>query len=102
MKRLIMVICCNDSGFKKIILWFISKYTRPWCFKNMNLNSINYEYRVNKQACMMELYSRNMFDNLIKKWMVESLLLANNCLAYLKPIEGLKNIKLFFLSPNTT
>ncbi|GJS00100.1 CENP-B homolog protein 2-like protein [Tanacetum coccineum] len=42
-ERLTVAICCNEDGSEKLPLWIIGKYAKPRCFKNVNLNSLNYE-----------------------------------------------------------
>ncbi|CAK8575173.1 unnamed protein product [Lathyrus sativus] len=49
-ERLTEVICCNEDGSEKIHLWIIGKYAKPCCFKNVNMNSLNCQYRANKRA----------------------------------------------------
>ena len=49
-ERLTVVICCNEDGSEKIPLWIIGKYAKPRCFKNVNMNSLDYQYRANKKA----------------------------------------------------
>jgi len=49
-ERLTVVICCNEDGSEKIPLWIIGKYTKLRCFKNVNMNSLDCQYRANKKA----------------------------------------------------
>ena len=49
-ERLMVVICCNEDGSEKIPLWIIGKYAKPRCFKNVNMNSLDCQYRANKKA----------------------------------------------------
>ncbi|GJU02804.1 CENP-B homolog protein 2-like protein [Tanacetum coccineum] len=41
-ERLTVAICCNEDGSEKLPLWIIGKYAKPRCFKNVNLNSLNW------------------------------------------------------------
>nr|GEV69299.1 hypothetical protein [Tanacetum cinerariifolium] len=41
-ERLTVAICCNEDGSEKLPLWIIRKYAKPRCFKNVNLNSLNW------------------------------------------------------------
>ena len=40
---------------KKIPLWIIGKYAKPCCFKNVNMDNLDCEYRANKRAQMTRL-----------------------------------------------
>ncbi|KAH1266212.1 ARS-binding protein 1 [Glycine max] len=102
-KRLTVVICCNEDGFEKIPLWIIGKYAKPRCFKNVNMNNLDYQYRANKKAWMTSVlfdeYVRS-FDQMMHGRRV--LLVVDNCPAHQRNIEGLRNVELFFLPPNMT
>ncbi|KAL5155498.1 ARS-binding protein 1 [Glycine soja] len=88
---------------KKISLWIIGKYAKPRCFKNVNTNSLDCQYRANKKAWMTSVlfdeYVRS-FDQMMHGRRV--LLVVDNCPAHPRNIEGLRNIELFFLPPNMT
>ncbi|KAL5538428.1 hypothetical protein UlMin_044883 [Ulmus minor] len=97
-ERLIIFICCNEDGSKKIPLWFIRKYAKLQCFKNVNLSSMNCEYHANKRAWMTGILFQEYVRQLDRKIDGRKvLLLVDNCPAHPKTIKGLKNIKLFFL-----
>lgn len=102
-ERLTIVICCNEDGSEKIPLWIIGKYAKPRCFKNINMNSLDCEYRANKRAWMTGL----LFEEYVR-WLDEQmhgrkiLLVVDNCPAHSNNIQGLQNIELFFLPPNMT
>ncbi|CAK8571898.1 unnamed protein product [Lathyrus sativus] len=102
-ERLTVVICCNEDGSEKIPLWIIGKYAKPRCFKNVNMNSLDCQYRANKKAWMTSVlfdeYVRS-FDQMMHGRRV--LLVVDNCPAHPRNIEGLRNIELFFLPPNMT
>ncbi|GJX18630.1 CENP-B homolog protein 2-like protein [Tanacetum coccineum] len=55
-ERLTVAICCNEDGSEKLPLWIIGKYAKPRCFKNVNLNSLNCEYRANKKQKTIESF----------------------------------------------
>jgi hypothetical protein len=88
---------------KKIPLWFVGKYAKPRCFKNVNMNSLDCEYHANKKAWMTGL----LFEEYVR-WLDDQmrgrniLLVVDNCLAHSNNIQGLQNIELFFLPPNIT
>ena len=102
-ERLMVVICCNEDGSEKIPLWIIGKYAKPRCFKNVNMNSLDCQYRANKKAWMTSVlfdeYVRS-FDQMMHGRRV--LLVVDNCPAHPRNIEGLRNVELFFLPPNMT
>lgn len=102
-ERLTVVICCNEDGSEKIPLWIIGKYAKPRCFKNVNMNSLDCQYRANKKAWMTSVlfdeYVRS-FDQMMHGRRV--LLVVDNCPARPRNIEGLGNVELFFLPPNMT
>ncbi|KAJ0034129.1 hypothetical protein Pint_25249 [Pistacia integerrima] len=52
-ERLTIVVCCNEDGSEKIPLWIIGKYANPRCFKNVNMNNLNCQYRANKRLWMI-------------------------------------------------
>ncbi|KAH1232015.1 ARS-binding protein 1 [Glycine max] len=76
---------------------------KPRCFKNVNMNSLDYQYRANKKAWMTSVlfdeYVRS-FDQMMHGRRV--LLVVDNCPAHPRNIEGLRNVELFFLPPNMT
>ncbi|XP_024642354.1 tigger transposable element-derived protein 6-like [Medicago truncatula] len=73
------------------------------CFKNVNMNSLDCQYRANKKAWMTSVlfdeYVRS-FDQMMHGRRV--LLVVDNCPAHPRNIEGLRNVELFFLPPNMT
>eukprot|EP00257_Ricinus_communis_P015187 XP_015573052.1 uncharacterized protein LOC107261047 [Ricinus communis] len=73
------------------------------CFKNVNIGNLNCYYRANKKAWVTGLHFQEFvrwFDNRMADRNV--LLIVGNCPAHPNVIEGLKNVELFFLPPNTT
>ncbi|KAH1189473.1 ARS-binding protein 1 [Glycine max] len=84
-------------------LWIIGKYAKPRCFKNVNMNSLDCQYRANKKAWMTSVlfdeYVRS-FDQMMHGRRV--LLVVDNCPAHPRNIEGLRNFELFFLPSNMT
>ncbi|XP_076903200.1 CENP-B homolog protein 2-like [Bidens hawaiensis] len=102
-ERLTVAICCNEDGSEKLPLWIFGKYAKPRRFKNVNLNSLNCEYHANKRAWMTGVLFEEYVCQLDKKMVGRKLLLiVDNCPAHPKIIEGLRNVELFFLPPNTT
>ncbi|XP_022865448.1 CENP-B homolog protein 2-like, partial [Olea europaea var. sylvestris] len=102
-KRITVVVCCNGDGSDKVPLWVIGKYANPRCFKNENMNNLNCKYRSNKKAWMTGLLFQDFvgwFDKRMNGRKV--LLIVDNCPTHPKVVEGLRNVELFFLLPNTT
>ena len=54
--RLSTVTCANVDGSDKLPLWIIGKFVKPRIFKNINLDSLNFKYRVNKKSWMTIAY----------------------------------------------
>ncbi|KAK8640046.1 hypothetical protein V6N13_138411 [Hibiscus sabdariffa] len=61
-ERLTIVICCNEDVSEKIPLWIIAKYAKSRCFKNINMSSIDCQYRANKRAWMTSV----LFDEYVR------------------------------------
>ena len=55
-KRPTIVICYSEGGLEQISLKIIGKYVEPRCFKNVNMNSLNCEYRANGRAWMTGMF----------------------------------------------
>ncbi|KAH1194248.1 ARS-binding protein 1 [Glycine max] len=70
---------------------------------NVNMNSLDCQYRANKKAWMTSVlfdeYVRS-FDQMMHGRRV--LLVVDNCPTHPRNIEGLRNVELFFLPPNMT
>ncbi|XP_026406444.1 CENP-B homolog protein 2-like [Papaver somniferum] len=102
-ERLMILICCNEDGSEKILLWVIGKYANPRYFKNVNMNSLDFQYRANKRAWMtgalFEEYVRCLDAKMYGR---KILLILDDCPSHPKTIEGLRNVELYFLPPNTT
>ncbi|KAL4348977.1 hypothetical protein GQ457_17G011340 [Hibiscus cannabinus] len=79
---------------EKNTLWIIEKYAKSRCFKNINMSSIDCQYRANKGACMTSV----LFDENVR-WLDRKmndkriLLMVDNCPALTKNIEGLQNLR---------
>ncbi len=102
-ERITLALCCNGDGSDKVPLWIIGKFANPRCFKNVNMNNLNCIYRSNKKAWMTGLLFQeyvNWFDKRMNGRKV--LIIVDNCPAHPKIVEGLRNVELFFLPPNTT
>ncbi|KAM3304556.1 hypothetical protein P3S67_011422 [Capsicum chacoense] len=89
-ERLTVVICCNEDGSEKIPLWIIGKYLKPRCFKNVNLGSMDCEYRANKRAWMTGILFQEYVQQLDAKMDGRKILLiVDNCPAHPKNVEGI-------------
>ncbi|KAM3305917.1 hypothetical protein P3S67_012786 [Capsicum chacoense] len=89
-ERLTVVICCNEDGSEKIPLWIIGKYLKPRCFKNVNLGSMDCEYRANKRAWMIGILFQEYVQQLDAKMDDRKILLiVDNCPAHPKNVEGI-------------
>ena len=102
-EQITIIVYCNGDGSDKVPLWVIGKYAKPRCFKNVNMNNLNCEYRFNKKAWMTGLFFQeycHWFDKRMNGRKV--LLLVDNCPVHPKIVEGLRNVELYFLPPNTT
>ena len=104
MDRFTVLVCCNMSGTDKKKLVVIGKSANPRCFKGVKVQSLPVDYRNNKTAWM----TSGLFTEWITSWDKELrlqkrkiLLLVDNCSAHPK-VQGLTNIELRFLPPNTT
>ncbi|KAL6544350.1 hypothetical protein OROGR_010847 [Orobanche gracilis] len=101
-ERITVAICCNGDESEKVPLW-IGKYANPRCFKHINLENLNCEYRSNKKAWITGLFFQQYLGWFDKRMNVRKvLLIVDNCPAHPKVVEGLRNVELFFLPPNTT
>lgn len=104
-ERVTAVICTNGDGSDKLPLWIIGKFSKPRCFKNINLASLNFKYNANKKAWMtIYLFEEwlKWFDSKMEGRKV--LLIMDNCPAHTKPqnLPSLQNTEVFYLPPNTT
>ncbi|KAK3228652.1 hypothetical protein Dsin_000533 [Dipteronia sinensis] len=102
-ERITVAVCCNGDSSDKVPLWIIGKYANPRCFKHVNMSNLSCHYRANKRAWMTGLLFQEFvcwFDKRMNGRKV--LLIVDNCPAHPKVIEGLINVELFFLPPNTT
>jgi len=108
-ERITITVCCNADGFDKLPLWIIDKSFRPRCFKNINIDNLNYKYHANKNAWM----TQNVFKLWLTAfdWLMDGrkvILLLNNCSAHIKDADlekfniQLRNTTLLYLPPNTT
>ncbi|XP_055812080.1 CENP-B homolog protein 2-like [Solanum dulcamara] len=98
-ERITLALCCNDDGSEKVIC----KFANPRCFKNVNMNNLNCMYRSNKKVGMTGLLFQEYIGWFDKRMNGRKILLiVDNCPAHPKIVEGLRNVELFFLPPNTT
>ena len=104
MVRVTAMVCCNMSGTDKKKLIIIGKSANPRCFKGIKVQSLPVEYRHNKNAWMTSILFTEWLEEWDRKLRMEGrkiLLLVDNCSAHPK-VQGLTNIELRFLPPNTT
>ncbi|XP_022851306.1 CENP-B homolog protein 2-like, partial [Olea europaea var. sylvestris] len=102
-ERITVVVCCNVDRSDKLPFWVIGKYANPRCFKNVNMNNLNCKYRSNKKALMTGLLFQDFVGWFDKRMNGKKVfLIIDNCPAHPKVVEGLRNVELFFLPPNTT
>ncbi|KAJ9550069.1 hypothetical protein OSB04_022612 [Centaurea solstitialis] len=84
-------------------LWIIGKYAKPRCFKNVNLNSLNCEYRANKRAWMTGVLFEEYVRQLDKKMVGRKILLiVDNCLLRNEAIKAAITLNNFLLSYEKT
>lgn len=98
--RVTLLVTANMAG-KKEPLFVIGKSQNPRCFKR-NMPPFRYDY--NKKAWMTSYIFNEFVQRFDRKMAAQSrhvALIVDNCPAHPK-IEGLKNVELIFLPPNTT
>ena len=104
MDRVTALVCCNMSGTDKKKLLLIGKSANPRCFKGIKVQSLPVDYRNNKNAWMTSILFTEWlekWDNELRREKRKILLLVDNCSAH-PVVQGLTNIELHFLPPNTT
>jgi hypothetical protein len=107
--RVTLALTTNGDGSEKLDPWIISKSKNPRCFKHINRRLLRIEYRHNKSKWMtgviMEEYLR-WFNNKMHGRKV--LLLLDNFSGHelgvelIGGLEGLSNVRIAWLPPNTT
>jgi DDE superfamily endonuclease len=50
--RITANLCCNADGSDQLPIWFISKFNKPYCFKGINIHTLDLVWRSNKKAWM--------------------------------------------------
>jgi hypothetical protein len=108
--RVTLAFTVSASG-KKEQVWCIGKSKNPRCFKNINRKLLRIEYRNNKSKWMtgliMEEYLR-WLDNRMRGKGRKVLLLLDNFsghelgVSLIGGLEGLPNVRIEWLPPNTT
>jgi hypothetical protein len=108
--RITLVFTVSASG-KKELVWCIGKSKNPRCFKNINQKLLRVIYRYNKTKWMtgliMEEYLR-WLDNKMRVECRKVLLLLDNFSGHELGVilvggkEGLANVRIEWLPPNTT
>ena len=107
--RVTLALTANGDGSEKLEPWIIGKSKNPRCFKHINLQHLQLQYRHNKSKWMtgliVEEYLR-WFDNKMHSRKV--LLLLDNFSGHelgvelVGGLEGLINVRIAWLPPNTT
>ena len=99
-----VLVTANMDGSDKRPLFVIGKFKNPRAFKNKIL-PIDLIYKSNKKAWMNQIlfeeWVRN-FDRDMKREKRHICLILDNCTAHPPVIDGLTNITMKFLPPNTT
>jgi hypothetical protein len=107
--RITLAITSNADGSEKLQHWVIGKSTKPRCFKSVNLKLLGVEYRNNKTKWMTGVICEEFlraFDRKMRGRKV--LLLMDNfsghelAVTNVGGLDGLTNVKVRWLSPNTT
>jgi DDE superfamily endonuclease/Tc5 transposase DNA-binding domain/Fission yeast centromere protein N-terminal domain len=108
--RITLVFTVSASG-KKELVWCIGKSKNPRCFKNINQKLLRVIYRYNKTKWMTGLIMEEYLRWLDNKMRVEGrkvLLLLDNFSGHELGVtlvggkEGLANVRIEWLPPNTT
>lgn len=101
-ERITVMLCASVTG-KKFKPLVIGKNENPRCFKNINIRSLSVHYYFNNKAWMNSYIFEDYLKTLnqqMKRQKRNILLFIDNALSH--PNVQLSNIKLQFLSPNTT
>jgi hypothetical protein len=107
--RITIALCANGDGSEKLNPWIIGRSKNPRCFKSINRNNLRVIYRNNKSKWMTGIICEEWlywFDNLMAGRKV--LLLLDNFSGHELGVEkvggldGLHNVKICWLPPNTT
>ena len=114
-ERITINACSNASGSIKLPLFFIGKFKKPRCFKNVSKDKLSVIYASQKNAWMTaSLFStwfQNDFVPVVQKELVKlgvepkAILLLDNCSAHPNADELVSTdgkIKAVFLPPNVT
>jgi hypothetical protein len=107
--RVTLALNTNGDSSEKLDPWIISKSKNPRCLKHINRRLLRIEYRYNKSKWMtgviMEEYLQ-WFNNKMHSRKV--LLLLDNFsghevgVEFIGGLEGLSNVRIAWLPPNTT
>ena len=101
-ERITVMLAANMSGPDKLKSFLIGKFKNPRCLKD--IKSLPVDYEANGRAWMtsdlFETWARKV-DKQMPLAQRHILLFINNCPAH-PELNGLTNIKLMFLPPNTT
>ncbi|KAI1002895.1 hypothetical protein K3495_g5308 [Podosphaera aphanis] len=106
---LTLAFTINAMGSKKLDMWVIRSSKSPRCFKNINLKHLNIQYRHNKSKWMTGLIMKGHLEWLDDRMKYRKILLpldnfAGHELAVrlVGGLEGLQNVRIAWLPPNTT
>lgn len=101
-ERLTVLLCTNMLGeFEQPLV--IGKAQKPRCFKGINLNLMNVQWKSNRKAWMTRDIMSEWLSNLDQKMIRQNrkiILFMDNAASH--PHIELSNVKIAFLPPNTT
>ena len=107
--RITLAFTTNVTGSEKLDIWIIGKSKKPRCFKKVDLNRMRIQYRYNKSKWMTALIMKEYLCWLNNKMRYRKiLLLLDNFSGHelgvqlVGGLEGLPNIRIAWLPPNTT
>jgi DDE superfamily endonuclease len=110
--RITLALTCNASGSDKLDPWVIGRSKNPRCLKHIkNRRSLRIEYRYNKSKWMTRLIMEEFLrwlDNKMRARGKKILLLLDNFSGHelgvqlVGGLEGLNNVRIAWLPPNTT
>jgi DDE superfamily endonuclease len=107
--RITVALCTNGDGSEKLHPWIIGRSKNPRCFKHVNRKNLRIIYCYNKSKWMTGIICEEWlqwFDRLMAGRKV--LLLLDNFSGHELGVEkvggldGLRNVKIRWLPPNTT
>jgi DDE superfamily endonuclease/Tc5 transposase DNA-binding domain len=109
--RITIALTSNADGSEKFLPWVIGKSENPRCFSKINRNNLRIMYRFNKSKWMTGLICEEYLrwlDNKMRGEGRKVLLLMDNfsghelAVKLVGGLQGLLNIRIAWLPPNTT